>query len=170
MTKFFKLPTSSLTGRMSHNKPAIQMLPMPTDTSYQRELDKIRRHGKAYVVARQQTLRVGDLVEWAPAGERGLWRVTDLSRQSDAADMNLSQIEQAVYDKKYGTNVNYGINPCEEIDLRNSFGWRDVPRGKVRLEWFSGWRGYEGKAHPVCVKIKDVRILTEMETLGLAAS
>ena len=78
----FYLPT----GRMSHSKPAIQMLPMPTDTPYQRQLDRIRRlryqsslTGKTFMVSRQEPLRRGDLVIWAPTGKTGLWRITDIS-------------------------------------------------------------------------------------------
>jgi hypothetical protein len=184
MTKIFKMPTVSLTGRMSHSKPAIQILPTPSSvqkTIWESELDRIHAlsqqsalSGKAYVVARQQSLRVGDLVEWAPTGKQGLWTVTDVSPYSDPADMNVEEAAASVYTSKYAVNQ---TNPCAELPLdpyerRGLLGRRchDMPRGKVRLEWFSGWRGYEGNARPVIVKKSEVRKLNEMETLGLAAS
>jgi hypothetical protein len=120
----------------------------------------------------RQRMRRGDLVEWAPTGERGLWRITDLDRWGDAADADYASFEKAFA----ATTEKMSGEMADEVDrqileeLGVKVTYRDVPEGKVRLEWFSGWRGYEGNALPVIVRIEEVRVLTEMEVIGLASA
>lgn len=166
---------TSLTGRMSHNTIPFQIV-LP-ETPYERRKRELRKarydsalSGRVFEVARQTKMRVGDLVEWAPTGKRGLWLVTDLDRWLDPADVDYSVLEKRVYDEKYRTN------PCNEVTLETGEKTNlrvrrmSVPKGKVRLKWFSGWKGYDGKGYPVMVQIEEVTVLNEMETLGLAAS
>jgi len=155
----------SLTGRMSHSKPRPQYMLWPK----QGEVSGVfanakvgRSHfaGKTFSVTRRY-LKVGELVEWSPTGKRGLWVVTNVNEVRDPSDLDYGTIERtladpdlkAVYDKKYKRRVKHV----------------KLPEGKVRLEWFSGWRGYEGKARPVMVKLEELSEPNEMETLGLSA-
>jgi hypothetical protein len=154
--------------------PPLQNIPWPkqgevTSIFANARVGKSAFSGRTFTVTRVE-LRVGDLVEWAPTGKRGLWLVTDLDRWLDPGDVDYSVLEQSVYDEKYRTN------PCNEVTLETGEKTNlrvrrmNVPKGKIRLKWFSGWKGHEGKGHPVMVKIEEVTVLNEMETLGLAAS
>jgi hypothetical protein len=175
MNKPFYLPKKSLTGRMEHSKPTIQILPTPASVEksmWEHELDKIRDlskqsalSGKTFMVARQAPLRPGDLVVWEPTGAPGLWLITDIHHpyKGVGADVDFRSIEksladlspeaQKVFEKKY-----------KLPRKRNS-----IRRGHVRLEWFAGWAGYAGNGLPVSVKIKTVRRPNEMEALAIAA-
>ena len=170
----FYLPKDSLTGRMDHNKPAIQMLPMPTNTPWQRELDKVRKlrqksqlTGKTFMVSRQRGLKRGDLVVWAPTGKPGLWRIIYIHYNLDPGVVDYRTIEQSV--------AAANQNPCGEIELSTGENcglkarYMDIPRGKVQLEWEGGWGGYCNDRLPVTVKIEEIRLSNEMEAIALAA-
>lgn len=178
--KMFRLPP---TGRMSHNQPEIQILPPSGPVgSWAKELDRIRDlqkqsklTGKVFEVSRQEKLNRGDLVVWAPAGQPGLWRVTDVSRWQDPGEVDYKSMEKAVaaasnrmadeMADEVDDNIIATLLAEQGITARNI----DVPRGKVRLEWEGGWGGWANDRLPVMVPIKDVRLANEMEALGIAA-
>ena len=104
---------------------------------------------------RQQSFNPGDIVEWSPLATRGLWLVThtsdydDLGRVSTRHDRNTKGVVRSKYRVRHPTNI---------------------PVGKLRLKWFSGWGGYANDRMPVTVKSKEVRKLAEMEVIALASS
>ena len=169
----FYLPTKSLTGRMDHSKPTIQMLPMPMNTPWQQELDKIRNlsqqstlNGKVFTVSRQQQIKPGDLVVWGPTGAPGLWFVTDVHHpyKGIGADADYRSIERSL------ANLSPEAQAVYEMKYKRKRKPNSVRSGNVRLEWFAGWAGYTNDGLPVAVKIEDVRRPNEMEVVALAAS
>ena len=176
----FYLPPKSLTGRMGHSKPAIQILPSISGNplpAWSKELDKIRKlsqqsklMGKVFEVTQQEKLKRGDLVVWSGKGRSkgtpGLWRVTDINYPYEPGEVNYRTIE---------TSVATNQNPCGEIELSTGEKCKlrvrrvSVPQDKVRLEWEGGWGGYCNDQHPVIVKIAEVYLANEMEALGIAA-
>jgi len=166
MTTFFKMPAGS--------KPSVTVLPQQRKPSeWERRLKEMHdlvakaKLGNTVIeVAEQDAVRVGKLVEWAPTGKRGLWRVTDLDRWLYPSEVPYKAMKTRI--AKIDTAVDDGVT----VDGKRILKIRraSVPKGKVRLKWFSGWDGYEGAGHPVIVKIEDVRVLNEMEVLALAVS
>ena len=137
--------------------PEIQNIP-PPPSAYTQALQEIRRKqteavltGKTFVVERQRTLQVDDLVVWDPTGQPGLWRITHLN----------------YWDKRDGEGMDAMIG---EATSGHWLDRHDIPRGKVRLEWEGGWGGYCGRRMPVVVKLSEIRLANEMEALGIAAS
>lgn len=160
---------------MSIKTPTLHILDTPPHVQksmWEHEVDYASLERKVFNVSRQPKLNRGDLVEWSPTGKRGLWRITDVSAWRDAADMDSASFEEA-----FGATTSAMANEMsEEIDdqILEEMGVkvirREVGRGKVRLEWFSGWGGYANDRAPVQVKIEEIRRLTEMEVVALAAS
>lgn len=157
---------------MSGDKPQIRILSTPASVQksmWEHELDRVRGladysqiEQRILMVAEQSKLKRGDLVEWSPTGQRGLWIVTDVHRYHDAAMMTPAQVKEVLHDAlaEGGETLVWGGRKVIQ---------RDVPRGKVRLEWWSGWGGYANDRRPVVVKIEEVQKLNAMETIALAA-
>jgi hypothetical protein len=170
--KFYLPPT----GRMGHNTPAIQMLPSPSASRWQRASEKLRKlseqsklSGKTFTVSRQQQqerIKAGDLVVWDPTGKPGLWLVTDINPDDG--------FDYAAIERSIAANQ----NPCGEIALSEGaktvlrqkyVRHHEVSRGSLRLEWEGGWGGWANDRKPVIVKIHTVQLANEMEALGIAA-
>ena len=175
----FYMPKSP-TGRMSHSKPAIQMLPSPGASKWRKLLDENRKlqeqsnlTGKVFEVSRQQILRPGELVVWEPIeGKPGLWKVTHINDDRNP-DFEASYKRCA----RLGTSSK---NPCAEITLsptqkcnlkaRKQSIKQSIQPGQVRLKYVGGWAGYQGNGGAVRVKIEAVRPLdNEMEAIAVAA-
>ena len=116
------------------------------------------RKGTSILLATQGLIE-GALVVWGPAATPGLWEVTGISRWRDWSSVPNETIRSAKRNRKHKT---LGLDHDIEKDIVQ-------PRGKVSLRWLGGWKGYEGKAYSVCVKIEDVRLANGMEAIGLAA-
>ena len=176
MNKPFKLPPTRNT------KPAIQILSTPASTqksTWEHLFDSVNQarafamsERKVVEMSQQPKLRCGDLVEWSPMGVRGLWKVTDVSAWRDANDMGVVDFKSA-YGKTTDAMANEMTDASDDqilADMGFKVTRHEVGRGKVRLEWFSGWDGYASDRMPVQVKIEEVRKLTAMEVLALASS
>ena len=171
----FYMPKSP-TGRMSHSKPAIQMLPSPGAAKWRKLLDENRKlqeqsslAGKVFEVSRQQILHPGELVVWEPIeGKPGLWKVSHINYDRNP---DFEAIEKQF--ARWGTSSK---NPCAEIPLSDiqkcnlkARKWSIKP-GYVRLKYVGGWAGYQGNGLPVVVKIEAIRPLdNEMVAIAVAA-
>jgi len=181
----------SPTGRMSHSKPAIQMLPSPGAVKWQKLLEDSRKlqkqsnlTGKIFEVARQvQMITRGDLVVWEPTGKPGLWLVANVNYfrgpgkfgdnyfrgPGKFGDVDYSSPEKRMADKLGNPCGEVALSDSGKTVLREKYVRRSIAPGKIRLEWFAGWAGYSNDRCPVVVNINEIRLPNEMEAIALAA-
>lgn len=169
----------SLTGRMDHSGPDLQNMPLPSSwqgasTRLKMLANRALGTGLPVLDVQQVTIRTGDLVAWKALTKEGLWRVVEGPRMSVLTEIDYSAIEIRLAEEMYKFEREHpGFemktqNPCNEVALGRS---RLRSYDEVVLEWVGGPCGpVSNLTGPVNAPLKDVRSVTEMEAIAIAAS
>lgn len=158
----------SVTGRMDHGSPEIQNIPIKSQ--WQATANQLRQMARKttspLITAVQWGIKVGDLVSWAPVSKPGVWKVVEIPEPRTLIDADYAAIE-------IKTAYSLGItNPCAEVQLgRHERSMLRPPADEVVLEWIGGACGPTSNIGThVHAPLADVRKITEMEAIALAAS
>jgi hypothetical protein len=160
-------------GRMSHSAPALQDMPnvwTDTLTRVREQVELCRSTGSFDWSSVQNWFKVGDLVAWAPLTKVGLWRVVEIPPPKSFMEADYSQIELRLAAAMAGEWKT--TNPCGEVKLGSNEESDLKPLPDVAVvEWVAGACGpVSNIGERVEAPIADLRRVTEMEVLAIAAS